>query len=217
MRWFTDFFWPTLERPTAAETQEDARSETADIQAVSAQIWMPNGDLALEEARRLADSEEDRRRTAENKATTYLLFASAFAAALVPFLPSILEGKTGPAPGWLVAIILILAVSYLVAAGIWAFRTLRVATYQRLDVPELVRMWNEDDPKSALIRETFAVARRNYAAVNRKVTYIKMTHEFIARSFIAFGILIVVEAGWVAIDSAIARHPTHLKSEAIAD
>ena len=71
----------------------------------------------MQEARRLANSEEDRRRTTEGKASTYLLFAAAFAAALIPFLPGILEGKTGSAPRWLIAIILIVAALYLMAAG----------------------------------------------------------------------------------------------------
>ena len=184
---FTDFFWPTLENPTLAELADEDASEAADIAAARAEDWAESPEIALEEARRLAESEEDRRRATESKASTYLLFAAAFAAALIPFLPEILEGKTGSAPRWLIAIILIVAVLYLIAAGIWAFRTLRVGTYHRLDVSELAHIWRDHNPKRALTREKFALARMNYRAVNEKVSCIKMAHEFIARSFVVFG------------------------------
>jgi hypothetical protein len=195
---FVDFFWPTLEAATAAEAAEDRQSEIRDIEVARAHRWAPNEELTLEEARRLADAEEDRRRSAEGKATTYLLFIAAFAAALIPFLPGILEGKTGAAPGWLIAIILIIAAAYLVAAGIWAFKTLKVGTYHRLDVADLAEIWGNKHPQRALVQETFAITRRNYQAVNVKVSCIKMAHAFMARSIVLFGVLIVVEAGWEA-------------------
>ncbi len=199
----TDFFWPTLEKPTPAEVEDDDSSERSDIEAARNGGWAQCPELALEEARRLADSEEDRRRTTEGKASTYLLFAAAFAAALIPFLPGILEGKTGSAPRWLIAIILVVAALYLMAAGIWAFRTLRVGTYHRLDVAELAHIWRHKNPRRALIREALVLARMNYHAVNEKVSCLKMSHEFMARSFLAFGILIAIEAGWEAAHSVI--------------
>lgn len=198
MSWFTDFFWPTLERVQPAELAAEAASESADIAAARAGLWAQNPELALEEARRLADTEEDRRRSTEGKASTYLLFAGAFAAALIPFLPAILEGKTGSAPPWLIAIILICATLYLVFAAIWAFRTLHVEAYHQLDVAGLTQIWGQANPRLSLIREIFTLTRRNYHAVNEKVSYIKMAHEFMVRSFVAFGILLIVEAGWQA-------------------
>jgi hypothetical protein len=200
---FTDFFWPTLDKLTPAQLEEDDASEAADIAAARAGEWTQNPELAVEEARRLADSEEDRRRATENKASTYLLFAAAMAAALIPFLPGILENKTGSAPRSLIAFILIVAAVYLMAAGIWAFQTLRVGVYHRLDVAELTEIWRHEHPRRALIGDIFASARMNYRAVNEKVSCIKMAHEFMARSFVAFGILVVVEAGWEGMHSAI--------------
>ena len=140
--------------------------------------------------------------TTEGKASTYLLFAAAFAAALIPFLPGILEGKTGSAPRWLIAIILIVAALYLMAAGTWAFRALRVGTYHRLDVAELAQDGGTRESRSRLDPGAFALATlMNYRAVNEKVSCIKMVHEFMARSFVAFGVLVVVEAGWEAVHS----------------
>jgi hypothetical protein len=134
------------------------------------------------------------------------LFAAAFAAALIPFLPAILEGKTGSAPRWLIAIILIVAALYLMAAGLWAFRTLRVGTYQRLDVAELAQIWRHRNPTRALTRKTLEMARMNYRAVNEKVSCVKMAYAFMARSFVAFGVLVVVEAGWEAVYSVTDAH-----------
>lgn len=199
---FTDVFWPTLEKPTPVELADDNASEATDIAAARAGAWTLNPELAVEEARRLADLEEDRRRATENKASTYLLFAAAMAAALIPFLPGILEGKTGSAPRSLIAFILIVAALYLMAAGMWAFRTLRVGAYHRLDVAELTEIWRHEHPRRALIGDILASARMNYRAVNEKVSCIKMAHEFMARSFVAFGILVVVEAGWEGAHSA---------------
>ena len=59
---FTDFFWPILEKPTPAELKDDAASEAADIATARTESWARSSELALQEARRLADSEEDRRR-----------------------------------------------------------------------------------------------------------------------------------------------------------
>ena len=36
----------------------------------------------------------------------------------------------------------------------------------------------------------------NFDGVNDKVSRIKMAHAFVTRAFFAFGVLLVVEAGW---------------------
>ena len=158
--------------------------------------WTHSSELALDEARRMADSEEDRRRTAEGKASTYLLFAGALIPLLTYLETSVWEGKIGTAPKWLSTSILLLAVSYLMGAGVWAFRTVSVGTFHRLDVADLVRIWSSEEPAKELIRETLVAARMNRDEINKKVSCIKMAHLFMTRAFLAFGMLVAIEAVW---------------------
>ena len=185
-----------LEKPTTAEIQQDQEIERQDIEAAENTHWERSSELALDEARRLIDSEEDRRRTVENKASTYLLFAAGFSAAFIPILPDILERKTGSAPQCLIDLIIIFSISYLLTSGLWAFRALKVGIYHRLDVFELSQLWKHSQPNIQLIRETFKIGRSNYAAINEKVSCLKMAQEFLVRSFVAFGILVLIETTW---------------------
>lgn len=198
---FTDFFWPILEDWRPHELSQIREETVDDIDAIRSTDWSALPDLALAEAHRLSEVEDDRRRTAEAKATTYLLFAGALVPVLTYFESAVWEGKVGTAPKLLSIPLLGLAVCYLVAAGVWAFRAVGVSTFQQLDVAELVSIWREENPLVPLIQETLVAARMNRGNVNRKVSCIKMAQAFMLRTFIVFGALVVIEAGWETCNS----------------
>jgi hypothetical protein len=191
-----DAIWPTVEDWEPHELAEIREENVDDIAGIAQADWSRNTTLALAEARRLTDAEEDRRRTAEGKATTYLLFVGA----MLPFLTyldvAVWEGKVGAAPKWVSIPVLAIGVLYLFRAATWGFRAIRVSTFHRLDVPDLLKVWCHRDPKIELVRELLIATRRNRDDVNRKVSCVDMTQRFLKLAFLMFVILLFVEAGW---------------------
>ena len=192
-----DFIWPTLEDWDPSELSQERMSNLDDVEAIQASQWRAHSEDALEEARRIASEEDERRRNTENKASTYLLVC----AALVPLLTYLEDGiwqeKLGTAPRWLSLPILMIAILYLMRAGLWAFRVLDVGSFARLDANSLIGAWKAPgDPRPRLIREILTAERYNRGITNRKVSSIKMAHHFIVRVFFIFGILLLVEGTW---------------------
>ncbi len=152
--------------------------------------------MVLEESRRLFDAEADRRKGADAKAGIYLAAITALIPVLVSLLPTLWSDKSSKWLGCLGLFIFGWAVAYLLRAGAWAFRTLQVAGFAQLGPGELVRSWNKKSPKAALAKQLSSAVLYNYPLVNRKVTGIKMTHEYLLRAFLSFTILLVLQVMW---------------------
>ena len=73
-----DFFWPVLGRPTASEQEELIQAERCDVKRILETSWAAESELAIEEARRLSTEEDERRKTAESKASNLLIVATGF-------------------------------------------------------------------------------------------------------------------------------------------
>lgn len=192
----TDFFWPTLRAWRLAEIAEMRRDEKQDIAAAKDISWEDRTDLAIEEARRIADSEDDRVKTAEGKATNYLLFAGALIPLLTYLEPALTSDQGNALPKWFSSGALMLAVLYLMAAGYWAFQTVKVRTFHRLGISDLVALWHAPHPSSRLVQETLIAARRNQSVVNDKVSCIKMAHLFLTRAFFILSLLLLMQAAY---------------------
>ena len=193
---YSDIIWPRLDPPEPAHP-----STTADtiLDAIEKAHWDPI-DPVLEEARALALREDERRRSADTKATIYL----AVLAAIVPMTGTLLKdfyAVSQPFGGWFfvtIMILFVLGMSYLLAAGIWAFRTIRVIAYHRLDVAELVKLPEKGELKLELCRELLRCTKRNQEPVNQKTTRLIMAHEFLVRLFILHvGLFVLVGTGAV--------------------
>ena len=188
-----DFFWPVLDRPTASELKEISRSERDDIKSIQKAAWATKSNLAIEEARRLATEEDERRKTVESKASNLLVVATAFIPLLTYLETAILEAKHETAPIWITLPILAVAVSYLCNAGWWAFRAVRVGNYHRVYSIDLVKIWRAGKLiQKRLVAETLVAIRKNQETVNGKVTAFKMAHEFLLRAIVAFSALLIV-------------------------
>lgn len=196
IRIIADFFWPTLECESAQQKKWADEAFQTELKAIETAPWTCEPSLAVEESRRLLESEEERFRTVEGKATTYILFTGALVPLLTYLESSIGDPKLSAAPKWLTIAMFLLAVAYLVRGGVWAFRAVQVGTYHRLDPSELLQIWEASDPQRRLIRKMLVCVRRNYEPINNKITSFILAHMFIKRALITFGFLLFVVVGW---------------------
>jgi len=189
-----DVFWPTLDGGRRTATKDDAATRK-DVEEIMGTSW--NGDLeqALRHAEQIADSEQERRKTAEAKASTCLLAV----AALIPILTYVespmWQDHGASAPKGLVVPILVLGVAYLMAAGLWALRTVEVRNYAVIGWKDLVRIWNGGEDKLVqLVKEKLVSTRYNQEVVNNKISAFTMASQFLYRAMFCFGVLLIVQA-----------------------
>lgn len=196
---FIDLIWPMLEQPTDAEKRRDGDRRQQDLESIGAATIDQDEDTLIEEARRLADLENERRKTAETKAAIYL----AFVGVLAPILATIAPEALAPNKGWIrlivTLILFLLAGAYLLQCGAWAFQAIKVQASAHPDAVELVGMWSGSNRKSALARDLLKCVRLNRTGVNLKVTAIKMAHEFATRALLMFVVALLVRSGWTPV------------------
>ena len=199
MRKYFDIVWPWLERPSDKERKARRRRDKADLERISRSVWK-SVNIVLEECRALATREENRARSADARATIYLGVLAAvvpLAATIVRDFSSVLDSLDK----WLVVALtmgFLLSMFYLMAAGIWVFRTLNVRAYRRVDVGELLKIKIHRDEEVALCREILRSVRESRNTVNEKITCMMMAHLFLVRMFVMF-VLLVIAMGVVAI------------------
>ncbi|WP_207877814.1 hypothetical protein [Pseudomonas sp. 32_A] len=192
LRWL----WPTIISLSPAEQAADSAWKQQIGESVQEGDWTTESDVVLDESRRLFDAEVDRRKGADAKAGIYLAAITALIPVLVSLLPTLWSGKFSK---WLSVVGLLLfglAVAFLLSAGAWAFKTLKVAGFAQLGPGELASTWKEGSPKASLAKQLARAVLHNYSLVNEKVTGIKMTHEFLLRAFLTFTILLVLQVVW---------------------
>lgn len=184
-----EFLWPVLETTI---TEESHKKWLADDYALIAKLKLSvDGGAALEEARRVADAEAERRRSADQKASTYLAVVAALAPLLLAGATAIWEKKAGSAPPAFNMLLLGIAVAYMAMAGIWSFRVLEVSASNRIGIGDIADSWKKREPAAALTRWILRCARANYRGVNEKVDKIKMAHAFLLRAFITFVLILL--------------------------
>lgn len=188
--------WPTLVPLSPTEQTDEAEWRQGIVESVRDGNWSTDSDVVLDESRRIFDAEVDRRRGADAKAGIYLAAITALIPVLVSLLPTLWSDKSSKWLGCISLLLFGLAVAFLLRAGAWAFRTLKVAGFAQLGPGELALTWKESLPKAGLAKQLAHAVLHNYALVNEKVTGIKMTHEYLLRAFLAFTILLVLQVVW---------------------
>jgi hypothetical protein len=190
------FFWPWLEDLTPGQKKKLEDDLTRDEARIEALDFGKEPDAALEEARRLADSETERRRGTDQKAAIYLPLVAALIPLVLTLVSALWEKKAGGAPNWLNMVLLGLAVAYTASAGHWAFRELKVSVSHEPGLSDFEKSWAVPHPSQTLTRRLLLHTRRNSKGVNWKVTCIKMAHEYLLRAFLTFSLLLLVNIGW---------------------
>lgn len=191
-----DIPFPVLQPYSPAESAKLKADQDSDLLAIKNSNWRMHVDVALEEARRLADAENERRRGADQKASTYLAVVAALVPLILTVATSIWDGKAGSAPTWINMLLLAVAVIYVACAGLWAFRVLEVVAANRVGPSDLVKAWHQRDRRAALIGALLMCTRLNHGPVNRKISGIKMAHAFLLRAFLTFALLLLFNIGW---------------------
>ncbi|MCF5806076.1 hypothetical protein [Pseudomonas tremae] len=190
------WLWPVLEEMKPEEKAENDQW----IRGISASVkegkWSKDSDVALDEARRLFDAEVDRRKGADAKAGVYLAAITALIPVLVSLLPTLWNDKASKVLGLALLFIFAWAVAYLLRAGGWAFKTLKVSGFTQLGPGEIASSWQKAAPKERLAKQLSLSVLANYPLVNKKIDGIQMTHEFLLRAFLSFSLLMVIQAAW---------------------
>lgn len=190
------FLWPWLEQRTPQEAQEIRDSLASDEATIDAMDFTKDTEAALDEARRQADSETERRRGTDQKAATYLPLVAALIPLVLTLVGALWEKKAGGAPIWLNMLLLGLAVAYSAAAGLWAFKVLQVAASHEPGIVDFEKAWAAPHPSQTLARRLLLHTRRNREGINAKVSCIKMAHVYLVRAFLTFSLLLLVNIVW---------------------
>ncbi|RFQ21868.1 hypothetical protein D0N87_23680, partial [Pseudomonas sp. ATCC 13867] len=145
-----------------------------------------DSDAALEEARRIYDAELERSRGADTKAGIYLAAITALVPVLASLLGNLWGEKTPALLGCLSLVVFALSMLYLVRAGGWAFKTLKVSVSNQTSPKDISVSWDKPNPKQELAKRLCRAVIANYRGVNAKVLCIKMAHQFLLRAFLTF-------------------------------
>lgn len=200
MTWFKSFFdlvWPRPDKETAAERAKYTQEDKESIERIK--DWQGNADpdinLYLDAARRVVDEENQRKSSADTRATAFI----AAIATLIPLMTWAL-GSSPPAcerglPCIVWATVFTVAVVYLSRAALWSLRTLAVANYYVIGVEDLVQMNREKKGTATkeLIKKTLLVARKNRDTINGKLTDIKIAQRCFVNGIIVLACLLAAD------------------------
>ncbi|MCR9121906.1 MAG: hypothetical protein NXH91_06500 [Phyllobacteriaceae bacterium] len=167
----------------------------ADLAKIRCFSRSSNEVVFLEEARRLRDIETNRKNNSENKSQIYL----AVLLALIPVLLSLtehsaLKGMLG-IDTWeqtACSILFATGIAFGVGAFYSSFRALTVGTYHRVDVDEIVKCADSAEAVQCLTREILLTVRNDRSAVNKKISYVVVTHKLIFRMALCLLLALVV-------------------------
>ncbi|KGS16247.1 hypothetical protein OA77_01355, partial [Pseudomonas coronafaciens] len=147
------WLWPVLMEMTPDDKAENDQWMRGMASSVKEGNWSKDSDVALDEARRLFDAEVDRRKGADAKAGVYLAAITALIPVLVSLLPTLWNDKASKVLGLALLFIFAWAVAYLLRAGGWAFKTLKVSGFTQLGPGELASSWKKADPRERLAKQ----------------------------------------------------------------
>lgn len=187
---------PWLDVPEMIRAAQVANQLQADRAAIIAAQFPNQALVLLDEARRIADSEDARRNGADARATTYL----ALVGVLAPILAALAPAATDPSkdfPRAIVSLVLFAAAGvYLFGCGLWSFKALKVAPMGRVGHANIIEASQEAEPDAYLIRIILRCVLFSHAQVNAKVTCIKMAHAYGFRALVVSVAAMMIRLGW---------------------
>ncbi|WP_417438870.1 hypothetical protein [Idiomarina sp.] len=168
-----DLLWPRL------SGKSDDESLKRDLELIKKADPGDFVDVALGEARRLYDQEQQRRSSADSKGGLYLGVATAFLASLITLSPLAIDiigrSESGlySALSWLMVITMGISAIVAFRCILWAKHALKVAAFRTMSWRDLLNVGDEK-VELTLFRDTLKCLRHNYVATNEKVTNVKM-------------------------------------------
>lgn len=191
-----NWLWPRLDPLTSQQAIDQRTLIDRQNEKVEQGIWTKKSDVALEEARRLFDAEQERRRSADNKAGIYLAAITALIPVLSALFPNLWAHKTDKVFTALSLLVFMCALFYLLRAGLWAFRTIKISGFSQLGPSQIAESWDSENPEEQLAKHLLHSVIDNFSGTNQKLSYIKMTHEYLLRSFFCFVAFLTIQAVW---------------------
>ncbi|TLX70043.1 hypothetical protein FAS41_29295 [Pseudomonas nicosulfuronedens] len=195
-RLLPEWLWPRLEALSSQQQLDQQKRKQSLHDKVKDATWSDHCEVALEESRRLFDAEQERRRGADNKAGIYLAAITALIPVLASVLPNLWKDGIDKVFASVSLLIFAGALSYLLRAGLWAFSTIRVSGFAQLGPADIAASWDNGNPQQQLTKHLLLSVDFNMEGTNKKVSCIKMTHEFLLRSFVSFAAFLAVQAIW---------------------
>lgn len=187
-----DLFWPVLEDWDSNELAEIRNSNGDEVAEILSANFECELTILVEEARRMYDGEEDRRRTAEAKATNLLIVAGALVPLLTYLMSNVQSLAIKSAVTYWIMPLIVMSGAYLVAVGFWSLRCIRVGGFHKIYTTDLVSIWNsEENVASSLVKMVLKSVRLNQGLINDKISALKMAHAFLFRLVFCLGILLV--------------------------
>lgn len=177
-----------MSKDQLAKKQASEKKIKEDVQNAS---FDKNNELLLDYAQKIYDSEVERRKVTEAKATTFLAFIAAIIPILLSIQNSYWEHKAGPAPEWLKLLFLILGILYIAMAGHYSIKTLNVAGFAAIGSKDILLISNKKNGTSYIIKQLLSAYQISQDNINRKVTMIKLTIAHLERAFLCFIILLL--------------------------
>lgn len=199
------WLWPCL-MPLPPESESlQQKWLLSEREKVDQESFGDKSGVALEEARRLFDAEQERRRGADSKAGLYLAAITALMPILATILPNLWDEQMSKALRYILLGIFICALLYLIRAGLWALQTLKVSAAAQLSAGEIAQSFCSNNPEESLVKQLLHAVIYNFNGTNQKISSIKMTHEFLIRAFFCFAAFLVVQVAWPTVAWAVGR------------
>lgn len=194
-----DCIWPHVKSLTQQELAQNDHAIKNDYSAITKASWGKSPNVFLEELHRMYDEEQERRRTADTKASNYLLVAAALISILTYFggllgdtLPS---SKMAAIIGYFATGSIVVAVLYIMGFVWWSFKALKASSYETLGTVDLAKFTKNTTAlaKNNLIISLAKSIRSNQNQTNEKMTFVNLSHLFLFRIFIMFSIIAILQ------------------------
>lgn len=200
-----ELLWPSL-APQSPESESKQKAWIkSELEAVEHVSLGDKSDVALEEARRLFDAEQDRRKGADSKAGLYLAAITALIPIIATIVPDLLDGQVSKALRYSLLSLFLFALVYLLRAGLWALQTLKVSASTQLSARDITTIFSSNDSVENLVKTLLNAVLYNFSDTNRKIDCIKMAHEFLIRAFLSFVAFLVLQVAWSTVVVAFDR------------
>lgn len=200
-----EWLWPCL-KPLSPENESQQQKRLLSAREKVEQVSLGDkSDVALDEARRLFDAEQERRRGADSKAGLYLAAITALIPILATVLPSLWDEQISKALRHILVGIFICALLYLMRAGLWALQTIKVSAVVQLGPGDIAQSFYSNNPEENLAKQLLNAVIYNYHGTNQKISYINMAYEFLVRVFFCFAAFLIVPVAWPTAAWAIDR------------
>lgn len=177
-----EFFWPLLDDPI--EPDQPGPNEAATQPEEIVLVESENLDKAFELMSKFADSEEERRKTIESKATLFLSTIS-IATTLVVASNTVLTGNAEKSWPVIASVAISFILTVYTACTVWySVKALERGNYAVLGFRDLNHSGSTDDYKKHLILTLRNKTKRNFATIDEKVDYVTMAQAYYKRAIV---------------------------------